>query len=120
MLLSKDEILKAQDITTEEVEVPEWGGSVTVKMMSATERDSYEQSIMVKGDDGNYESDLTNIRAKLAAQTMINANGRLLFPNPEDVVALGKKSAAALERICAVSRRLNKLQAEDIETGKKS
>lgn len=118
-MLSKEQILSAQDVTTKVVDVPEWGGQVTVKTMSAAERDEYEQSIMVRGDDGNFTPDLTNARAKLAAKTMVNANGKLLFPNPEDVKALGKKCASALERVCKAARELNKLREEDVEEEKK-
>ena len=33
-LLTRDEILAADDIKTEDVEVPEWGGDVRVSVMS--------------------------------------------------------------------------------------
>ena len=45
-LLSRDEILAASDLTKELVEVPEWGGSVYVRAMTGTERDSYEESVL--------------------------------------------------------------------------
>ena len=43
--LTKDAILKAEDLPTEKVPVPEWGPgqSVTVRTMSGDERDRYEQ-----------------------------------------------------------------------------
>ncbi|MBI0320545.1 hypothetical protein JBF12_47905, partial [Streptomyces javensis] len=43
MLLGKQQILDAQDRRHEDVAVPEWGGSVRVAMMSARDRDRWEQ-----------------------------------------------------------------------------
>jgi hypothetical protein len=40
MTLSADAILAADDIVTEAVDCPEWGGKVLVKAMTGAERDS--------------------------------------------------------------------------------
>jgi len=114
MFLSKDQILQAQDIKTEVVDVPEWGGQITVKMLTGAERDKFEEMIVSrKGKD--VETNMENFRAKLCASTMINENGRLLFPNPEDVRALAKKSAKALDRVFAVAQRINGMSKEDVD-----
>ena len=42
VLLTRDLILKADDIQTREVEVPEWGGTVLIRALTGTERDAYE------------------------------------------------------------------------------
>ena len=39
MALSKDQILGAVDFSFVEVEVPEWGGTVRIRGLSAAERD---------------------------------------------------------------------------------
>ena len=43
--LCRETILNANDIKTEEVNVPEWGGVVLVKSLTGSEKDKYEQSI---------------------------------------------------------------------------
>ena len=44
--LSRDAILQREDIKTEDVEVPEWGGTVRVRGMSGVERDAFEASLI--------------------------------------------------------------------------
>ena len=111
MTLNREQILKAKDSKTETVEVPEWGGTVEVKSMSGSERDAYEQSLI---DVETRKPSLANIRAKLGAMTLVDDDGKLLF-SEKDVRALGKKSAAALDRICDVAQSLNGLSNEDME-----
>ena len=48
-LLSKADILGCNDIPTELVEVPEWGGSVKVRGMTAGERDRFDDMIRTQG-----------------------------------------------------------------------
>ena len=44
--LSRDTILQREDIKTEDVEVPEWGGTVRVRGMSGVERDAFEAGLI--------------------------------------------------------------------------
>lgn len=109
-ILTKDEILQADDIRKEEVEVPEWGGSVWVQTMSGKERDRFEASIIsAKG-----ERNLTNLRAKIVALSVIDESGKRLFTF-EDALELGKKSARALDRVFSVAQRLSGFTPQDVE-----
>ena len=110
MLLTKDDILKASDSKTVVVDVPEWGGSVTVSTMSGFARDQFEGSLLGKNGGTN----TANIRAKLAAATLVDDKGNLMF-SEKDVVALGKKSAPALDRIFEASQKLNRISDGDVE-----
>lgn len=96
--LSREEILKADDLKVEEVDVPEWGGVVRVRALSGTERDLYEVSIVERAADGSYVDNFVNRRAKLAALSIVDENGERMFTEL-DVVALGKKNTAALSRV---------------------
>lgn len=112
-LLARDDILKAQDLPTERVFVSEWNGEVIVRGLTAAERDAFEQSI-VETRGKNTRMNLKNIRAKLVAMTVVDEQGNRLFSD-EDAEWLGKKSAAALDRIFAVAQRLSGLRPEDVE-----
>ncbi len=112
-MLTKDQILQADDLPTEVVEVPEWNGSVTVRTMTGTERDSFEASITKKKGD-SVEVNMVNLRAKLCALTMIDENGERYFADT-DIAELGKKSSAVLDRIFAVAQKLNGFGKSDIE-----
>ncbi len=110
MALTKDAILSADDLPREEVDVPEWNGSVFVRTMTAAERDSFEMGVMQ--EDGS--KDFLNLRARLCARCLVDDKGERLFTDAE-AVALGGKSAGALDRIFAVTQRLNGMSAEDVE-----
>lgn len=111
--LTRDQILAIQDIEIEEVQVPEWGGSVYVRGLSGAERDLFEKSIVTQRGKAT-AVDMANIRAKLAALSVCDAEGKRLFTE-RDAKALGEKSASALQRIFEVARRLSGIGDEDIE-----
>lgn len=118
-LLKKADILAASDLTTEDVNVPEWGGTVRVKGMSGTGRDAFEESLFT-GTGADRKQDLRNIRAKLVAATLIDENGERMFEDSE-VSELGAKSAAALARCFEVAQRLNGMNpAAKVEAGNDS
>ena len=112
-VLNRDAILKINDIAIEQVDVPEWGGSVFVKGMNGSERDQFEQSI-VQQRGKNARVNMANIRAKLAAQTICSKDGERLFTDA-DVKALGGKSASALQRVFDVAQRLSGISSDDVE-----
>ena len=107
-LLTKQQILQAEDIKTEIVPVPEWGGEVIVRTMSGTDRDIWDNLMFKESDYMN------NNRARLCACTIVDDNGNLLF-SEEDLEALGKKSSLALNRAYEVAKRLNGLGSDEIE-----
>ena len=111
-ILSKDAILAADDLPRETVNVPEWGGEVLVRSMSGTDRDAFEASLIEK--DGRME----NVRARLVALTLCDAQGDRLFDDSE-IVTLGRKSARALDRVFSVAQRLNGIGVEQVDIAKK-
>lgn len=112
-LLSRDDILDAADLPRELVEVEEWGGAVYVRALSGTERDAFEASIITQRGK-RVEPNLQNLRAKLVALAVVDEDGERLFSDG-DVQALGRKSAAALDRVFGVAQRLSGLSPGDVE-----
>jgi hypothetical protein len=112
-ILTRQDIVDAQDIDTETVEVPEWGGAVIVRMMSGADRDRFEQSLTTVRPDGRREANLTNMRSKLVAMCAIDEQGRLLF-GPDEVEHLAAKSASAIARVFDVAQRLNGLAPDNV------
>ena len=111
--LNKEQILTADDLRTEVVDVPLWGGSVSVKMLTGIERDAFEASVVV-GIGANQKTNLRNIRARLCAITMVDDEGNRLFSDA-DVVSLGRKSSAALDLVFSVAQKLNGLTDADVK-----
>lgn len=112
-LLKRSEILAVDDLKTETVSVPEWGGEVMVRSLTGAERDYFESSI-VSLDGKKTKTDLSNVRAKLVVVSCVDENGDSLF-TAEDVEALGEKSASALQRVFEVAQHLSGLTAADVE-----
>jgi hypothetical protein len=112
-ILGRSDVLKADDLVIELVEVPAWEGSLYVKGMSGTERDAYESSIMEQRGNKR-EVNLSNFRAKLVAYSACDEKGKLLF-SQKDIESLGKKSAAGLQRVYDVATRLSAVSKSDVE-----
>ena len=112
-LLTRDDILNASDLARERVEVPEWGGAVLVRALTGRERDAYESSI-VHPNGRAMKYTLTNMRARLVSLSVIDEAGTRLFSD-SDVELLGRKSAAALERVFEAAQRLSGLSAQDVD-----
>jgi hypothetical protein len=113
-LLNRDQILQVKDLKTQQVEVPEWGGAVIVRCLTGAARDSFEASL-VDGKGKSRAEGLVNLRARLVALSVVDEEGNPLFTEA-DIAALGKKSAAALDRIFEAAQRLNRLAQTDVET----
>lgn len=117
--LGRDAILKAAALRTEEVRVPEWAdpgtGSdvVLVRELRGRERDEWEASLAVQRGK-TMVPDVANMRAKLAARTIVGEDGEPLFTQ-QDVAALGELSAAALDRVFDVASRLSGLNPDAVE-----
>ena len=117
-LLSKEAILAADDLPREIVSVPEWGGQVYVRTMTGTDRDAFEASLITR--DSNTSSNdqrMHNVRARLVSLTLCDESGSRLFSDG-DITALGGKSAKALDRVFAVSQRLNGIGADQVDAAK--
>jgi hypothetical protein len=108
-ILNKEAILKADDLKKEIVSVPEWGGEVIISAMTGYARDAWEQHLVQSKDNV-----LTNIRARLIVACAVDEQGNRLFTE-SDVMALGEKSVAALERCVKVAQRLNRLTETDLD-----
>ena len=112
-ILSKADILGCSDLRFETVAVPEWGGSVRVRTLSGAERDAFEATLM-KTLNGKRVPDMDNLRAKLLAATVVDEEDKPIF-GVHDLVALGRKSAVAIDRIFSVAQRLNAMAPESVE-----
>lgn len=115
ILLTRDQILAAPEAAAvvEDVEVPEWGGVVRVRALSGWERDRFEESLTVRRGK-KIQVSMANVRARLTALCCVGEDGKSLF-RESDIEALGKKSAAALDRVFGVAQRLAGIGDQDLE-----
>jgi hypothetical protein len=105
-MLSREQILSGVAAPlVKEVMVPEWGGSVFVRVMNAAERDKFEVAT---------NASRVNFRARLAVAVVCDEKGQKLFTEA-DMLALGQQPGTALDRILLAATELNQFTAADIE-----
>lgn len=107
-LLTKEQIQQADDRPTMEVEVPEWGGTVRLRVWSGPERERVEDLV------DNKQSRKQCGRAIVAALSIVDENGRRLF-DEGDIQRLAEKSGKALDRVFDAACKFNALGNSEIE-----
>lgn len=105
-LLTRDDILDADDLRFETVPTDEWkqGTAVRVVQLYAEARDELEQFLT----SGTSAKDLRNIRARFASMCVVNEKNERLFTEA-DVTRLGMKSAIVIDRIFQAAQRVNEV-----------
>jgi hypothetical protein len=114
MALTREQILAADDLPREEVQVPEWGGSVWVRVLNAGDHARL---------GAEYETiPRSEIMVYLLARTLCDEAGAALFgPAAGDAVgALGAKNPEVLVRLFNVAARLNKMSPSDVDEAAKN
>lgn len=105
-LLTEADIIAIDDIETEVVEVPEWGGSVKLRGLSLDE-------VMAARAGGT--ADAASMSVKLLAAS---------FSEPElseaAIASLGKKSAAVVTRLLQVATRLSGMDTEALQRSERT
>lgn len=113
-LLTRDEILAVDDRSYEEVDCPEWGGTVRLRSITGAERDAYEQSLIQQRGNSR-QMNLRNARAKLIVLCAVDEAGRRLFSGEADVNALSRKNAKPLDRLFDACRKIAGLSDDDVD-----
>lgn len=114
VFLTKEQILGAKDLITESIHVPQWGGYIRVRGLTAGERDRFEASLFIQDKNGKQIFQGRNLRARLVSAGIVDEDGNRLFTEAE-VDHLGRKSAGALEILFDRIRELSGMSEEDIK-----
>lgn len=105
--LNKTQILEVEDLPHEDVEVPEWGGSVRVIGLDGESSSKFSAQMVEIGEDGTPKSiSLDNFQARLLVLTLHDEDNKRLFTE-EEIVKLGKKSSKVLTRLATIAQRLS-------------
>lgn len=116
VLLSRAQMLNADDTVYDYVHVPQWGGHVRIKSLTAGERERYEESTMtrVQTPDGmTKEQVLLGIRAKLVVLAVVDEKGQAVFKK-EDAPVLLRKNTAAVQLVYEAIQRLSGMRKADV------
>lgn len=114
MALSKEQILKANDLKIIELDVPEWGGVVRIQTMTGTARQQFQEALNVpKGKMPKH------MMEALLVATLIDDNGGPLF-SVDDIAELAKKSSIAIQRVWEAAADLNGLTDKSVKALEKN
>ena len=116
MILSRDQILQVQDLESTEVEVPDWGGAVRVRMLTQQESDTFQQfcTDRVKGSGPTRRIDIRGMKVRLVILCCVDAEGKPLFTD-KDAEALNAKSGRAIDVVFEAARKLNGIGEDQIK-----
>ena len=119
--LSREETLSADDLETRDLYIPEWGGWLQIRTLTAAAKDELEIGMVLATTNGKTGEtrQLDNIRARFVAAAVVDGEGRKLYSD-SDVEALGKKSAPALSRIFTAVQDMNGISEQDVEEMEKN
>ena len=95
-LLTKAAILGAADLPTKDVAVPEWGGTIRIRALTAAQMEDLQAEFMSAQKDGQIVPQ--HWRAKHMALSAIDEAGALLFTETE-AGKLAQKSGVAMFRV---------------------
>lgn len=107
-LLGRDAILAADDLPSERVPVPEWGGAVLVRALPLAERGAFEAAASAE------DSDNVEVLTRIVALAACDADGNRLF-RLEDAAALAAKNPEPVMRVAEAAIRVNAITERDIE-----
>lgn len=114
-VLSKQNILQVKDSVIERVSVPEWGGEVCLRSITAAERGFIEAAAATykesKGKDASFARTFT---VKILSMALCDEEGKRLFSDDE-VSQLAQKNAKVVARLAEVAQRLSGFAKEDLE-----
>lgn len=116
-LLTAADILDADDIRSEYVEVPEWGGTVKVVGLTGEQRNKVGALMRVEAKKTSEDDALAFFQMRIVAAAMVDEDGKRLF-SQNDVVKLAKKSAGAIQRVYEVAAKLAGIGDDALEEAK--
>lgn len=125
-ILSREAIRNVQDIPTETVPVPEWGGEVIVKGLSAAQRLEFAGRMAEFKDMSQDNPDpatmrkLLQVQAEIVCCTVVDEAGKYLFDMEQDAGWLQDKNSAAMERLFYTAVNLSGLGKQAAEVAEKN
>jgi hypothetical protein len=110
-ILTREQIQAVDDLRSRivQIDVPEWGGSVTIRPMDVRELDEYSNDAMRSKATG-----MRDFRTRLVAYCLCDEQGNRLFTE-KDIDALAGKSGTVMDRLYRACDELNDIGPKKIE-----
>jgi len=108
-ILSKDLLLGATEVPTQEVAIPELGGAVVVRGMTAKERTLFEKRFVTE-HRGKVKRNFDDFREQICVACVVEP--RL---TEADIAKLAQVRADVIERITNVAMKLSGITEKDVD-----
>lgn len=115
-------IMAANDRPLEAVDIPEWGVSAFMAVLTARDRGTYEADLLKVDGKGRQRVNLDNmpnVRERLVARCLVDEAGVRVFSDG-DIAELGSKNSAVVLRLFEIAQRINGMSKTDIEALEKN
>jgi hypothetical protein len=117
MSLDRSQILsKKSAFPKQEVQIPEWEGSVWVRSLTVGERDQIDSEFNAARSKGKTPD---NLRARMIIKGCCDAAGQPLFTDA-DLIEINKLPATILEKIFDAILKINRIGAGSVEDAEKN
>lgn len=117
-LLTRDQILAADDIKTERIAVPEWGGDVLLRGLTAKERGRAVKAC-TRMVGNKPDTDFGALQVQMISMSAIDEAGTRLFTD-NDVQVLSGKHSGVIEKIFTVVAKLSGVAEDEIAEMRKN
>lgn len=119
MALSKSDILnRVGGFRTKEVEIPEWGGFIRVRELSALDTIELVEKFRLGSGESLEEKSVIRIGMWLLPRIIVNEDGSRMFTDDEFVDVMSKASRdvlASINRITAETMQLSSVTEDEEE-----
>jgi hypothetical protein len=105
-MLTREQILKADDLRHVDVDVPEWGGVLRLRTITAKDRQKFHA--------GNQKGVMVDFQERFIVACAVDEKGDNLFTE-DDLKALSGKSSNALNRVFEAAVELNGMSQRGVE-----
>jgi hypothetical protein len=113
--LTAAQILEQPTLVIEVVDVPEWGGKVRLKHLSAKERDDFESSMVKMGKNGRQQMNNENFRARLVQLAAVRDDAGAPMFTRHDIKTLGSLPASGLQRVFNKINEMSAFSEDDLK-----
>ena len=111
----REKILSAKDLTTEIIEVPEWGCKIGMRCLTSRQRGDV---LNLTDDDGVVDQGLFN--AHVLVKSAYNPEDNTPLFELADVEALGGKNGEVMETLAQKALKLSGVSAKAVKTAEKN
>lgn len=113
-LINLQDVLNATDTRQITYNVPEWGGDIIIKTLTAGARDDYEKGLLIKDENGQLVRSPVLSPAKFVAACVYQEDGQKMFRTDEHIKVLESKNYNVVRRIFEKCLEVNAMSDDSV------